>query len=312
MKNKNNLLKEKYPEIFAQIDVERTLQQYPDLDLENITVGSRKKLWWKCKEHNTLWQAEVYRRTNNKCNCPICMKNQKVKKLQLKNLIKGVNDLKTLYPEIAKEWNYEKNSNTPDNITVSSGKKYWFKCSRCGGDYLALISNKTQNNASCPYCSNKKVLPGYNDFQTRFPNIAKEWDYKKNYPVLPNQILPGTHKKYWFICKNGHSFHMSVNSRTSYHFCNCPYCAHQKSIPELTIYEICKEYIDINSLSGTKIDGWEIDVYIPSKNICVEYDGSHFHNSDEAKERENRKNSCILEDSKNYTMIRIKETTVKN
>ena len=102
---------------------------------------------------------------------------------------------------------------------------------------------------------------------------------------------------------------MSVNSRTSYHFCNCPYCAHQKSIPELTIYEICKEYIDINSLSGTKIDGWEIDVYIPSKNICVEYDGSHFHNSDEAKERENRKNSCILEDSKNYTMIRIKETT---
>ena len=61
-------------------------------------------------------------------------------------------------------------------------------------------------------------------------------------------------------------------------------------------------------MSGHKINGWEIDIFIPSKNICTEYDGVYYHNSDDVIIRENKKNISILEDPHNYKFIRIKET----
>ena len=33
---------------------------------------------------------------------------------------------------------------------------------------------------ACPFCSHKKLLSGYNDLATTYPQIAAEWDYEKN------------------------------------------------------------------------------------------------------------------------------------
>ena len=49
---------------------------------------------------------------------------------------------------IAKEWDYEKNidSNgidiTPKDVCRGSGKKVWWKCSRCGYSYLLPIRSQ--------------------------------------------------------------------------------------------------------------------------------------------------------------------------
>ena len=39
-----------------------------------------------------------------------------------------------------------------------------------------------------------------NDLETKFPDIAKEWDYEKNAPLTPKQILAGSNKKVWWLC----------------------------------------------------------------------------------------------------------------
>ena len=42
----------------------------------------------------------------------------------------------------------------------------------------------------CPFCSNNKVWKGFNDIETKFPELAKEakdWD--------PSTELPGSNKK---------------------------------------------------------------------------------------------------------------------
>ena len=49
----------------------------------------------------------------------------------------------------------------------------------------------------------------------------------------------------------------------------------------------------------------ELDIYIPSQNIAVEYDGVHWHDSANAIEREKRKNMLCRE--KNIKLIRIRE-----
>ena len=41
-------------------------------------------------------------------------------------------------------------------------------------------------------------IVGKNDLLSQFPNIVREWDYEKNYPLRPEQFVKGSGKKvYW-------------------------------------------------------------------------------------------------------------------
>ena len=49
----------------------------------------------------------------------------------MQKVIPGKNDLLTVYPELAKEWNYEKNDDLmPSSVLPGSHKKVWWKCSK--------------------------------------------------------------------------------------------------------------------------------------------------------------------------------------
>ena len=41
---------------------------------------------------------------------------------------------------------------------------------------------------------------GFNSLEHLYPEIAKEWDYDKNYPLKPDKIPAHTGKKAWWIC----------------------------------------------------------------------------------------------------------------
>ena len=82
-------------------------------------------------------------------------------------------------------------------------------------------------HTGCPYCSNKKLLSGYNDLATTHPEIAKEWDYNKNNGITPSDVMAGSNiKKYWFICPNGHSYSATLLNRKNGQ--GCPECAKEK------------------------------------------------------------------------------------
>ena len=47
-------------------------------------------------------------------------------------------------PEIAKEWNYEKNGNLkPEHFFANSSKKVWWKCQK-GHEWLATMNSRNQ------------------------------------------------------------------------------------------------------------------------------------------------------------------------
>ena len=128
------------------------------------------------------------------------------------------------YPEKAKEWDTEKNGGiTPEMVSATANVRYWWKC-EYGHSYQSMPSNKLGGNQGCPICSGKRLLSGFNDLETRYPEVAAEWDYDKNQPVLPSNIMPGVQKKYWWICSRGHSYQTSPNNRV-YSRTGCPYCA---------------------------------------------------------------------------------------
>jgi len=102
--------------------------------------------------------------------------------LTRKILIIGENDLCTVFPEVANEadgWD-------ASTYLPGSNKKKWWKC-KFGHRWEATIYDRTgRDKTGCPYCSNKKVLAGFNDLKTRHPEIAKQacgWD--------PSSVMPG-------------------------------------------------------------------------------------------------------------------------
>ena len=101
------------------------------------------------------------------------------------------------YPEIAKDWDYDKNKITPDKVLPFTNKRYYWKCEK-GHSYLASPNARCSKvkHAGCSICSGRQLLKGYNDIKTIRPKVAKEWDYNKNkktpedYTISSNEKVP--------------------------------------------------------------------------------------------------------------------------
>lgn len=105
-------------------------------------------------------------------------------------LIVGQNDLAKVNPDLAAEWHPSKNGSLlPSQITAGSNRKVWW-LGKCGNEWQAVVSSRTRGNG-CPFCANKRVLPGFNDLATTYPEIAEEWNYKRNGALSPEDFTYG-------------------------------------------------------------------------------------------------------------------------
>ena len=138
---------------------------------------------------------------------------------------------------------------TPSLVAANSSKKVWWRCHN-GHEWQASIGNRNRGHG-CIYCSNQKVLPGYNDLATSRPDIAKEWHPTKNYPLLPSEVTCGSEKKVWWKCDKGHEWIASVKSRSK--GTGCPYCANRK---------VLTGYNDLASINPRLAKEWH-----PTKNL---------------------------------------------
>ena len=112
-------------------------------------------------------------------------------------------------------------------VTFGSNKIVWWK-GACGHEWQTSIKARSAGE-QCPICSGARVLRGYNDFESKFPELAKEWS-PKNEPLRPSMITAATHRKVIWQCKLGHEWTASVKSRTV-NGTGCPYCSHNFVLP---------------------------------------------------------------------------------
>ena len=193
----------------------------------------------------------------------------------------------TQIPKLLEEWDYAANGDLlPEQITSGSGKVVGWVCSKCGHKWKAKILNRAIGGRGCPLCSNRTVVAGINDLATTHPELAKEWDFDKN-DITPQQITHGSGKKVNWICPNGHRYQATVLHRTS--GTNCPICnsGRQTSFAEQAfLFYIKKLYPDTVSRYTEVFDnGMELDIYIPSIRVAIEYDGIYWHRNNHDRER---------------------------
>lgn len=136
------------------------------------------------------------------------------------------NSLAQRQPMIAKQWHPTKNGAlTPEMFPARSNARVWWMCQK--GHEWQSTPNDRVAGYGCPYCSNQKVLAGYNDLATTNPRLAKEWHPTKNGELTPQMIPAGTEKKVWWQCDKGHEWQAIVYSRNKGK--GCPICARIKS-----------------------------------------------------------------------------------
>ena len=117
-------------------------------------------------------------------------------------------------PDLAKEWNYEKNGDLkPEDVSCGSGKKVWWKLpydvpddypvEHLRGKHFEFEWQSTINNRmkgrGCPFINNKSVWEGYNDLQTVNPELARQWHPTKNGDIEPKHVIAGSAKKVWWL-----------------------------------------------------------------------------------------------------------------
>jgi len=169
-------------------------------NLLKMKTNSRYRVWWICSK-NHEWQMCIHVRVGGS-NCPEC-NNIKTTKLEI--IINAKNNyLANKCPQLIEEWDNLKNGNlTPYNVTFKSHKKIWWKCSK-GHEYCMMVFDRLRRSM-CPYCEGKRVTKE-TSLASKNPDLIKEWNFKKNTEITPDNIFPGSDKKVWWICINKHEW----------------------------------------------------------------------------------------------------------
>ena len=170
-----------------------------------VTLGSGIERAWRCKEGHIFIASPNARTSRRKTiQCPDCSG---------KMLVQGKNDLLTTHSEVAKEafgWD-------PSTLTSGVGISKEWKC-QLGHIYAAKVAHRS-SGTGCPYCANRRVLPGFNDLNTTHPQLAEQaygWD--------PTTVTYGSGRQLRWRCSQGHIFIATPNKRTNrITKVHCPY-----------------------------------------------------------------------------------------
>jgi very-short-patch-repair endonuclease len=113
------------------------------------------------------------------------------------------------YPELAKEFNAERNGITAYQVNASScsNDKYWWKCEQ-GHEWNIKVHSRVSQNNKCPYCAGRKATPT-NNLLFLHPEVASYFNEEKNGMTTDN-VVPTFGRRVYWTCSNGHEYLKTV------------------------------------------------------------------------------------------------------
>ena len=112
----------------------------------------------------------------------------------------------------------------PNLVNAGSNKRFSWVCSY-GHKWITKPNDRTSGGrrpvSGCPVCSGRVTLAGFNDLQTKNPELAKQ-----AFNFDPSTVAPFSSKKYLWKCSKEHNWSATVADRSRGF--GCPYCAGQK------------------------------------------------------------------------------------
>lgn len=268
----------KFPELANEWDYEKNSK-----NPNEYAYSSNKKVWWICKNDISCnchrWITSISCRTgSNNSGCPFCNSGR----------ICEHNNLAIKYPELALEWDYEKNTSRPEDYSYSSGESVWWICKNnvCGcHNFFCRIAHRTFMNSGCPFCSHRKLCQ-HSNLLILYPDLCKEWNYEKNLKH-PSEYPSGSGERVWWICSvnNKHEWQTLIIHR-AHKLSECPHCSASKgySKSQMIWLESVMKVENINIQHALSTEGefmipgiGKVDGFCKDTNTVYEYHGDYWH-----------------------------------
>lgn len=177
------------------------------------STSSSIRYFWLCDEGHS-WKASILELREG-MTCTVC---------SFKVADPCYNTLDVLYPVIASEWDYDKNTKKPSEVTPKNMSNVWWVCSALSHSWKGTIGNRVKG-AGCAVCEGREVLAGFNDLSTTHPFIASQWSTKNTISLLESGS--GSSLTAQWECDKGHEWEAQISARTRYSS-GCPYCSVRK------------------------------------------------------------------------------------
>lgn len=168
----NYNLKSEYPELLDEWNYDENGSP------ESYTPHSSKSVVWNCYKCGYIYRSPIIDRAKRNRGCPVCA--GKIVTLE--------NSLFSRFRYLMDEWDYEKNTDDPKNISPFSGKRAWWICRDCHNSWNSVISSRTSLNRGCPNCSSSKGEKKIKKFlleeniENKYQYIIKECRTKRPLP----------------------------------------------------------------------------------------------------------------------------------
>jgi len=252
-----------------------------------IYKNVNEKVCIVCLEHGEFWQTP-YEHLNGH-GCPKCSGRAKLTIEEFIDKAKEIHGDKYDYSMV----DYINNSTKVCIICPQHGE-FWqtprehlkgHGCFECG---KVTFSQKKKLSTEEFISRSLKIHNGFYDYS--------KVDYKDYYTKVC--IICPEHGEFW---------------QTPYiHYacgCGCPKCAKQQSKGEEEIVEFLQEIcnLKIETRNNNIIKPYELDIYIPEKNIAIEYDGLVWHSEQFGKDKNYHLNKTELCEKQGIRLIHIFE-----
>ncbi len=202
-----------------------------------IARCSTKKYWFDCEKCKHSFESVLYSVSNGQF-CPFCSNKQLCSSDECRKCFEksfaSFNKVEF--------WDIKENKQSPREVFISSGKKFWFKCGGCGHNFEARPAD-VSNGHFCPFCSNKQLC--FSDtcepcFEKSFAssNKAEFWSVEKN-KQSPRETFVNSNKKFWFECEKKHVFSSVLNGISLGSW--CPKC---KNKTETKLFSFLEEHFE--------------------------------------------------------------------
>jgi hypothetical protein len=195
-----------------------------------VYYNSSKYFWWKCRKDHS-WEAKPSEISRTLPPfCPFCS-NRKAHE--------GYNI--TLLKDTIKEWDYNKNTLDPKQLTLGSEERVWWKCSK-GHSWKAKVCMRTKRKTGCPKCKKNGVS-----------TISIKWleSIMKKEGIYIKHYMNSDTGEYKIILENGKKIKVDgycIENNTVYEYDGCYYhghpateCSHKKKYQPEELNKVCKK-----------------------------------------------------------------------
>ena len=244
-----------------------------------------------------------------------------------------IEEIKTIHPKSFKQSITKRKGNIFINQIIERTKYLDIGCKF--NERIYHIIHNMYEYKKCPICNN--IIKNFLDFNRGYCDTCCFICARKHKNEEKSINISITRKKIFFEenIKKLEMFHLEVISDIDYLIknnkykvkckdCNCIYDIYvekqlfirrcikcgQKSLPEIEINEFIEE-LGFKTIRNSRkfIAPFELDLFIPEKNIAIEYDGLFWHSfgKDDIENKKCHLNKTILAEEKNINLFHIFE-----